>query len=299
MSAAKIAIVGASGQLGSALRDAFAGREVVAPAHAALAFEDRAAVEALLDGECPDVLVNCSAFHHVDTCEREPARAFAANALAVDAAAGACASRGVVFVTVSTDYVFDGTLGRAYREDDAPNPLTVYGASKLAGELLTRRHGPRHIIMRTSGVFAAGRPSNKGYTLVEKVLQQAERGAATRMVGDMVFSPSYTPDVARAMRDLIDLEAFGTHHVTNAGVCSWYDFVARAFAKAGLAGAGLERIGYAELGNPTRRPMCSPLENTTFAAAGIAPLRSWEAALDAFLQVRAEQRPVASAVRAR
>src|SRR5665213_2317896 len=154
------------------------------------------------------------------------------------------------------------------------------------------RGGPRHLHRRAQLAL-------EGQTLVQKVLQQAERGAATRMVGDIVFAPSYTPDVARAMRDLIDLEAFGTHHVTNAGVCSWYDFVARAFAKAGLAGAGLERIGYAELGNPTRRPMCSPLENTTFAAAGIAPLRSWEAALDAFLQVRAEQRPVASAVRAR
>jgi dTDP-4-dehydrorhamnose reductase len=290
----RIAIVGASGQLGSALAAAFAGREIIAPPHAELAFEDRTAVVRLLEEQRPDVLINCSAFHHVDICEREPARAFAINALAVDAAAEACAARDTAFVTVSTDYVFDGMLGRAYREDDATNPLTAYGASKLSGELLARRHGPRHLIVRTSAVFGPSGTSNKGYTLIERVLQQAQRAETTRMVGDMVFSPSYAPHVARAMRDLIDAGAFGTHHVTNAGACSWYEFVATAFEKAGLAGAGLERITYASLGNPTRRPMYSPLENTTFARLDIPPLPHWEAGLDEYLRARASR--VASAL---
>jgi dTDP-4-dehydrorhamnose reductase len=283
----RVAIVGASGQLGSALREAFAGRDVSAPAHAEVALEDRDAVARLLDAYRPEVLINCAAFHHVDTCEREPERAFAINALAVDRAAQACGERGITFVTVSTDYVFDGTLGRAYREDDAPNPRTAYGASKLAGELLTRRHGGRHVIVRTSGVFGTTGTSNKGYTLIERVLQQAERGEPTRMVADMTFSPSYAPHVARAIRDLADQQAFGTHHVTNAGACSWFDFVRTAFAKAGLGDAPLEPATYAALGNPTPRPMYSPLENTTFAGAGIAPLPPWEAALDDFLAVRA------------
>lgn len=286
MRARRVAIIGASGQLGSALVDVFDGREVIAPPHRAVPFEDRDAVARLLDESHPDVLVNCSAFHHVDTCEREPERAFAINALAVDSAAAMCAARGVAFATISTDYVFDGTLGRAYREDDAPNPRTAYGASKLAGELLARRHGARNLIVRTSAVFGTAGTSNKGYTLIEKVLQQAERGEPTRMVSDMIFSPSYAPDVARAVRDLIDAEAFGTHHVTNAGACSWYEFVHAAFAKAGLGEAPLEPITYASFGNPTQRPMYSPLENTTFARAGVAPLGSWQAALDAYLQVR-------------
>ena len=217
MSARRIAVIGASGQLGSALMDVFAGRELIAPTHVQLAFDDTSAVAALLDRAQPDVLINCSAFHHVDTCEREPERAFAVNALAVDGAAEACAARGVAFATVSTDYVFAGTLGRAYREDDGVGPLTAYGASKAAGEFLTRRHGARHWIVRTSGVFGTAGTSNKGYTLIEKVLRQAERGEPTRMVADMIFSPSYAPHVARAMRDLIDAEAYGTHHVTNAG----------------------------------------------------------------------------------
>ena len=286
MSARRIAILGGSGQLGTALRAALAGRELVAPPHGEVAVEDRAAVARLLDEARPDVLINCTAFHNVDLCERDPAPAFAINALAVDAAAEACAARGVAFATISTDYVFDGTLGRAYREHDAVGPRTVYGASKAAGEFLTRRHGDRHWIVRTSGVFGTTGTSNKGYTLIEKVLRQAERGEPTRMVADMIFSPSYAPDVARAIRDLVDADAFGTHHVTNAGACSWYEFVKTAFAKAGLADAPLEPTTYASRGDRTRRPMCSPLENTTFAATGIAPLPGWQAALDAFLAAR-------------
>jgi dTDP-4-dehydrorhamnose reductase len=286
VSAQRIAIVGASGQLGSALRAELAGREVIAPPHAELPFEDAGAVERFLDERRPDVLINCSAFHNVDLCEREPDRAFALNALAVDAAARGCAARGVAFATVSSDYVFEGSLGRPYREDDAVGPLTAYGASKAAGEFLTRRHGPRHLIVRTSGVFGTSGTSNKGYTLIERVLGQAERGEPTRMVADMVFSPSYAPHVARAMRALLEREAYGTHHLTNRGACSWYEFVRTAFEKAGLGGAPLEPVSYAALGNPTRRPPYSPLENTTLAALGMAPLPAWTDALDEFLAAR-------------
>lgn len=286
MSARRIAIAGGSGQLGTALREALREREVIAPAHAELAFEDADALARLLDESAPEVLINCTAFHNVDACEREPEKAFALNALAVDRAAEACAAHGIAFMTVSTDYVFAGDLGRAYREDDAIGPLTAYGASKAAGEFLTRRHGDRHYVVRTSGVFGTTGSSNKGYTLIERVLRQAERGEETEMVADQIFSPSYAPHVARALRDLIDAEAFGTHHVTNAGAVSWYDFVRTAFEKAGLGGAPLRATTYAARGNPTRRPMCSPLENTTFARCGIAPMPAWERALDEFLAAR-------------
>jgi dTDP-4-dehydrorhamnose reductase len=289
VSISRLAIIGASGQLGSALVAAFAGRELHTPSHAHVDFEDRAAVAAFLDRAQPELLVNCSAFHHVDTCEREPERAFAVNALAVDRAAEACAARDVAFATISTDYVFDGMLGRAYREDDAPNPRTAYGVSKLAGELLTRRHGPRHFVFRTSGVFGDIGTSNKGYTLIEKVLGQAERGEPTRMVSDMTFSPTYAPHAARAIREVVDAQLYGMHHLTSGGACSWYEFVRTAFEKAGLGGAPLEPVAYASFGNPTPRPMYSPLENTTFGPAGIAALPSWESALETFLTVRRER----------
>ena len=279
-----VLLVGGFGQLGTAIREA-ARAPIVAPSHAEFDIM-RGDPEALLASVDPYVAINCAAFHDVDRCEREPESAFVANAIAVDRFAAACARRGTIFVTVSTDYVFSGTSERAYREDDAPAPRTAYGASKYAGELLARRHGPRHIIVRTSGVFGTTGTSSKGYTLIEKVLGQAERGEPTRMVADMTFSPSYAPHVARAMLDLVECESFGTYHVTNAGSCSWYEFVKTAFEKAGLDRAPLEPITYASLGNPTQRPMYSPLRNTTFARAGITPLASWRDALDEFLVAR-------------
>jgi dTDP-4-dehydrorhamnose reductase len=284
----RILLIGGSGQLGTALRAEFAGDDVSAPPHAAfdLVADDPAA---LLDGAAYDLAVNCAAFHNVDVCEREPERAFAANAVAVDRFARACAAREVAFMTLSTDYVFDGTATRPYREADAPGPRTAYGTSKLAGEFLARRSGRKHYIVRTSGLFGTVGTSAKGYTLIDKVLAQAERGEPTRMVADMTFSPSYAPHVARAIRALVDAQAYGTHHVTNAGACTWFVFVRTAFAKAGLTDAPLEPITYASFGNPVQRPMYSPLENTTFAALGIPALPDWERALDEFLAARGRQ----------
>lgn len=277
-------ILGGHGQLGIAIREVLGG-EVFSPSRAEFDIV-RDDAESQVDSVKPDVVINCAAFHNVDVCERESESAFAANAVAVDRLARTCARREITFVTVSTDYVFAGNAHRAYRESDLPEPRTAYGTSKLAGEYLTRRHGPRHIIVRTSGVFGTRGTSSKGYTLIDKVLAQAERGDVTRMVDDMTFSPSFAPHVARAMSELIERHAFGTHHVTNAGSCTWYEFVRTAFTKAGLEHAPLEPIAYASLGNPTQRPLFSPLENTTFAEVGIAPLPPWESALDDYLAAR-------------
>jgi dTDP-4-dehydrorhamnose reductase len=277
-------VLGGGGQIGTAIREAYRA-PVVAPSHDEFDIVG-GDIDALVAREAPGVVVNCAAFHNVDRCEGDPEAAFAANALAVDRMARACANASIPFVTISTDYVFDGSARRPYRENDATGPRTAYGASKLAGELLARRYGPTTIVVRTSGVFGTTGTSSKGYALVEKVLAQAERGEPTRMVSDVTFSPSYAPHVARAILDLIDHNASGIHHVTNTGSCTWYDYVRTAFAKAGFADAPLEPVSYRSLGNPTQRPMYSPLENTTFAALGITPLPSWEAALDAFLNVR-------------
>lgn len=284
--AGAVAIIGASGQLGAALVAAYADRPLVTPAHGDLDFADTVAIEAFLAREAPAVLINCSAYHNVDACERDPEPAFAINALAVDRVAKACAAAGVPFVTVSTDYVFDGTLGRPYREDDVPNPLSAYGVSKLAGELLVRRHGHAHFIFRTSGVYGESGQSNKGYTFIERVLQQAERGEPVRIVDNMTFSPSYAPHVARVMREVIDAGAYGTHHVTNAGAISWHDFAAYAFERAGL-NAELEAIAYDNYGSAVKRPLYSALENTTLGPAGIALAPAWQRGVDDYLIARA------------
>jgi dTDP-4-dehydrorhamnose reductase len=284
-------LLGGGGQIGTALRDVYSG-PVSAPTHAEFDIVS-GDVDALLEREQPDIVVNCAAFHNVDRCEREPMSAFEANAVAVDRLAGTCARRGLRFVTFSTDYVFSGDARRPYRESDATGPRTSYGTSKLAGELLSLRYGRTSLVVRTSAVFGTTGTSSKGYTLIDKVLAQAERGEPTRMVSDVTFSPSFAPHVVRAVLDLIDHNASGIHHVTNDGHCTWYEYVRTAFAKAGLAGAPLEPVTYAGLGNTTQRPMYSPLENTTFTALGITRLPPWQDALGAYLNVR--RRRLASA----
>jgi dTDP-4-dehydrorhamnose reductase len=284
--AGTIAIAGASGQLGTALVEAFDGLPLATPGHAELDFSDDAAVSAFLDREQPAAFINCTAFHNVDACERDPEPAFAMNALAVDRAAKACAARGVLFVTISTDYVFDGTLDRAYAEDDAPNPLSAYGASKLAGELLVRRHGSEHLIVRTSGVYGKSGTSNKGYTFIERVLQQAERGEPVRIVDNMTFSPSYAPQVALVLRDALERGARGTIHLTNTGAVTWYDFASYAFSRAGLSHP-IERIRYDNFGSTVKRPLHSPLTSTRLATFGVSAAPPWQSGIDAYLHERA------------
>jgi dTDP-4-dehydrorhamnose reductase len=288
-SSGPVVVFGGNGQLGTAFRRAFA-HDVIAPAHDVFDIVSGDA-QAFLAPLRPSVVVNFAAFHNVDRCEREPGAAFAANAIAVDRLASVSQALGAVFVTVSTDYVFSGTADRPYREDDRPAPRTAYGTSKFAGELLAARSSQQTIVVRTSGVFGTTGTSSKGYTLIDKVLGQAERGEVTRMVDDMTFSPSFAPHVARAIVDLIDHRAYGLHHVTNAGSCTWYEFVETAFAKAGLRDAPLEATTYAMLNSTTQRPQYSPLENTTFAALGIAPMPTWQRALDDYLEIRAAREP--------
>jgi dTDP-4-dehydrorhamnose reductase len=282
-------IIGASGQLGSFLAEAFAGRDILKPSHAECDVTDHAAVRAYLQNHRPQVVINCSAFHNVEQCEKNPEMAFRVNALAVDAIAEACAGIGASFATISTDYVFEGNGCRPYDEHDAPNPLSAYGASKLAGELLVRRHGTRHFIFRTSGVYAKSGMSNKGYTFIERVLQQAERGEPVRIVNNMTFSPSYAPHVARVMRDVIVGEAFGTHHVTNAGQTTWYDFARYAFERSGLE-PDLAPIQYDAYGSGVKRPLFSPLVTATLPAVSIAIAPPWQAGVDAFLAERVNRR---------
>lgn len=278
-------IIGANGQLGSALAEAFAGRDLLTPSHAECDVLDHAAMRTYLQTYRPDVVINCSAFHNVEQCEKTPGPAFLLNALAVDAMAQTCAEIGALFATISTDYVFAGDGARPYDERDAPNPLSAYGASKLAGELLVRRHGPRHVIFRTSGIYAKSGMSNKGYTFIERVLQQAERGEPVRVVDNMTFSPSYAPHVARVMRDAIDAQVLGIQHVTNAGSTTWYDFARYAFERSGLA-PDFAPIRYDAYGSAVKRPLFSPLVSARLPEAGIEIAPPWQAGVDAFLLER-------------
>ena len=283
----RVSIVGASGQLGNDLLRAFAGCEVTALDHAAISIEDPGSVRKALGAVRPDLVLNAAAFHKVPLCETQQMQAMAVNALGVRNLAEECARLGASFGTVSTDYVFDGTKGAPYSERDEPHPLSVYGLSKLAGEMMAAAATPSHYIFRTSGLFGRLGSKSKGYTFIDRILAQARAGEPVRVVDDMTFSPSYTRDVARWIRRITDAAPFGIYHVTNSGACTWYEFALETLRQAGLERADLSPISSASWTDGVRRPKNSALAHDALLAAGIDELPSWQAAIGAFLAERA------------
>jgi dTDP-4-dehydrorhamnose reductase len=277
----KVLLIGGSGQLGTQIQRRWTHDRIVAPPHAELGIEDTGALEARLAAEPADVAINCAAFHNVDTCESEPERAFAVNALAVGRAADACERRGTVFVTMSTDYVFDGSAGRAYTEDDCPRPVSVYGASKLAGEHLALRRDGRAIVVRTCGIYGTSPSRSKGHTFIDRLISQAAAGDPIRVVHDVVASPTYAGHLAEALRGIVTREP-GIYHACNRGPVSWYDFARGALDEAGFASYPIEAISSSEWKAAARRPQYSALANDRLDALGIA-MPDWRAGIAAYL----------------
>jgi len=274
----KALVLGSAGQLGRELAERLGDELAWAGGRDALDVTDERAVAALVARVGPEVVFNATAYNRVDAAEAEPERAFAVNALAPRAMALAAREAGALIVHVSTDYVFDGALTRPYREDDPAHPLSVYGASKLAGEGHALASGAEVLVVRTSGVLGRRGSAQKGGSFVDRILARARTGQPLRVVADQVFAPTSARELAGALVELVRLGARGLCHVTNEGSCSWHEL-----ATAALAAAGLERpvepIAAAELGLPARRPAYSVLDNSRGRALGLPPLRPWRDAL--------------------
>lgn len=261
-SAPKILITGANGQLGHdlALRCRTDGDEVTALGHIDLDIADPAAVSAMLDQVRPDIVVNCAAWTDVDGCESDPEWAQRVNADAVGFLAAAAHQVGAHLVQISTDYVFDGTLERPYREDDRPNPLSVYGTTKLAGE---RSAGADATIIRTSWVCGIA-----GNNMVKTVLRLATTHPTLSFVDDQFGNPSFTFDLAGPVRQLAVARHAGIYHVTNstpdnAGI-SWYRFACDIVAAIGRDPDMVKPIPTVDLqpARPATRPANGVLDNT-------------------------------------
>jgi dTDP-4-dehydrorhamnose reductase len=280
----RVLLIGGSGQLGTAIRQRWSDCAIEAPARAELELADRAAMRGAIERFRPDVLVNAAAFHDVDRCEDEPERAFAINALAVAAAAALARESRVVFVTVSTDYVFDGATTAPYREDNAPHPISVYGVSKLAGEYLVESLRMRAFVVRTCGVYGhtIDGPGRKSF--IERVLSQRRGDAPLRVVSDVVASPTFAGDLADALARLIETGAFGLYHAVNAGAVSWYDFATEAIAQSGSE-ARVEPIAASERQARAARPRFSALENSNLGRLGVS-IPGWRTGIAAYLALR-------------
>jgi dTDP-4-dehydrorhamnose reductase len=275
----KALVAGASGQLGQALVTLLGDRVAAALDRHQLDVRAPAAVEAALLQARPDVVFNASAYNKVDAAESEPDQAFDVNALGPLNLARACAKLGARLVHVSTDYVFDGSGTRPWREDDRPGPLGVYGASKLAGEhLVAAAAGPAWLVVRTSAVLGAGASRGKGGSFVERILARARAGEPLRVVTDQRLSPTYAPDLAVALLALVEAGAAGLWHVTGAEPCHWHELAVAAVAAAGLS-VPVAAVTQAELGAAARRPANSVLDTGRYRGAGLPPLRSWREAV--------------------
>jgi dTDP-4-dehydrorhamnose reductase len=271
-------VVGAGGQLGRELARQLGDEREWSGGRAELDVTNQNAVVTVLERVRPDVVFNAAAYNRVDNAEVEPARALEVNALAARGLALAARETGARIVHFSTDYVFDGESDRPYREDDAPHPVSVYGISKLTGELMVGLADPAHLIVRTSGVIGAGGSRQKGGSFVERILARAREGQPLRVVCDQTFAPTVATDLAAAAIALARAGARGLVHVTNEGVCTWHDLAVFALERAGIA-ADVERVTSADLALPARRPGYSVLDTRRSRELGLAPLRPWREAL--------------------
>jgi dTDP-4-dehydrorhamnose reductase len=256
----KALIVGSNGGLGQALQSAApAQADVIALPRTVLDITDEKNVLRAAELYKPQVIFNAAAYTAVDKAESDKAQAHAINATAVAHLAKAAASIGAQLVHVSTDFVFDGTSSRAYLPDDPCHPLGVYGLTKYEGE---QAAGSGALIVRTGWVYGLA-----GHNFVRTMLRLMAERDEIRVVVDQIGTPTYTPDLARALWAFAAQQARGLYHYSDAGVASWYDFAAAIQDEAlGLGllenAARLTPITTADFPTPAKRPAFSVLDKT-------------------------------------
>ena len=286
----KVVLFGANGQLGSDLNKVFraAGDTVVALTHAQVDVCDEARVAELLAAEKPEVVLNTAAFHKVEECEKKPELAFQVNASAPMRLAAACQKSGAVLVHFSTDYAFGGYAhSKPYEETDRPAPLNVYGVSKVAGEDLIAYNTDRYFVVRVCGLYGIAGSSGKGGNFVENMLKKALAGDAIKVVEDQVLTPTYTVDLAEAVRKLVLSGNFGLYHLSSEGQCSWYEFTRHIFECAGVK-ANLSPCKTTDFFSPVKRPSYSVLSKAKLRGLGLS-IPSWKDALPRYLHERAQK----------
>lgn len=275
-------VTGAKGLVGRAVvaRCQAVGDEVHAFDHGELDIADEGAVRELFESVQPEAVINCAAWTDVDGCELDPERAVRDNALGPEHLARASRDVRAVLVTLSTDYVFDGTKEGFYTQRDDPNPQSVYAASKLAGERRAASASARTVVVRTGWVFGAG-----GKNFLSTVVERARRGERLSAIQDQWGTPTYAEDLAARLRELAVLDVPGTFHAAGSGEgASYLEFAREALRVAGLDPAVIEAVAAHTLRRPAPRPRNTRLRCILSAGVGLEPLPSWEARLAEFVK---------------
>jgi dTDP-4-dehydrorhamnose reductase len=274
-------ITGAGGLLGRnmAARLAASGWRVVSFPHALLDITDEEGVLRAVERIHPGILINCAATADVDRCEVDSEWAYAINEKGPRFLARACRQFGADIVQVSTDYVFDGSKEGFYTQEDEARPLSVYGRSKLAGEVAVREEADRSYVVRTSWLFGSG-----GKNFGSRVIEYARKGAPLKGVIDQTSIPTYAADLAERIEEIVRLGAHGLYQVTSSGPTTWYEFARTALELAGLGDVQIEPVNRADLNQKAPRPNNTAMQCLLSEKLGLEPLRHWREALVEFVR---------------
>ncbi|MDH5542123.1 MAG: dTDP-4-dehydrorhamnose reductase [Nitrospinota bacterium] len=278
----KVIVTGSSGGLGSELcrqiEDKWPGSSV--PFDRSIADLSRAdeIEKGLQDIGGEDLIIHSAAMTDVDGCEKDIESARKINVLSTQSIAEMAKKKGARLVFISSDYVFDGKKEAPYLEGDAPNPLNVYGRTKLEGERVTAQLDDS-LIVRTSWLYG-----NTGKNFVKTMLALGEKGGPLKVVDDQVGAPTYYPDLAEAILKMVEKEVTGTVHISNSGSCSWYEFAKAIFEEKGMDVKVLP-VPSSEFPRPAKRPANSRLDCGRYAGIAGKPLRDWRDALKEYLGV--------------
>jgi dTDP-4-dehydrorhamnose reductase len=257
---------------------AFLGDEVLASDHSALDITDEGAVRTFFERVRPEAVINCAAWTDVDACQSNPERAFAVNAKGPENLAVNCRRVGAALVTISTDYVFDGTKDGFYTQRDDPNPQSVYGAAKLEGERLAAKASARTVIVRTGWIFGPG-----GKNFLATSVNRLLAGERLKLIRDAHGTPTYAPHLAARLRELAERDIPGIFHVVNSGDgASFEEFVRCALRWVPHDPAQIESVCMSSLQRPAPRPVNSRLFCLLSEALGLEPLPHWQEALKDF-----------------
>lgn len=254
------------------------GDEVFAHGRDSLDITNAEAIRSAFERERPEAVINCAAWTDVDACETDSLRAFDVNSRTVESLAANSRRAGAVFVTVSTDYVFDGNKEGFYTQRDDPTPESVYGASKLDGERRAQSASARTLVVRTGWIFGVG-----GRNFLSTVIDRARRGERLKAIHDAYGTPTYADDLAGRLRELAQLDLPGVYHVVNSGEgVSYEEFACAALKAAGCEMVEIESVSTKSLQRPAPRPRNSRLRCLLSEAIGLPALPDWEHALGQF-----------------
>ncbi len=281
----KALITGAGGMLAGSLIKVLSNEAVLyARNRKSLDICDKEAVQKEIVELKPDIVLNCAAYTDVDGCETDEKRAFAVNAEGVKNVAEACKKTGSKMLHISTDFVFNGLKTTPYAEEDIPEPLSVYGSSKLQGEKYITEALRSYLIIRTSWLFGSG-----GKNFVSTIAGLSEKGSDIKVVADQKGSPTYTHDLAEAIKILIFKKKSGSYNICNSGICSWHEFAWQIIKLMGKQNSVIP-IMSDELQRPAERPAFSALDCRKIEYETGHVMRPWQEALCDYIKILKEQK---------